>query len=265
MIDRQDEGSAIGSELLGSSDRLFHWWHKYRDGEMAWSTFLGYARPIRWGVRQALGRGASCASEKTAATCRMLLEGEEHLWTFLRVPGIEPTNNAAERALRHAVLWRKSSGGTASEWGSRFVERVLSVAATCRQQGRNVLEFLTECFRAHQYGRRPSFAPVRADWVPALRLPRLVITLSCSTERVGLHITESLHVRRVMCSVEVSLCHLAPLRSPHLSLEVDAHPLALPLPSREQVGAPLGAEARPLRACPRVGPSYGGTLTSART
>jgi transposase len=152
MIDRQDEGSAVGTELLGSSDRLFHWWHKYRDGEMAWSTFLGYARPIRWGVRQALGRGVSCASEKTAATCRMLLEGEEHLWTFLRVRGIEPTNNAAERALRHAVLWRKSSGGTASEWGSRFVERVLSVAATCRQQGRNVLEYLTGCFRAHVTG-----------------------------------------------------------------------------------------------------------------
>ena len=94
----------------------------------------------------------SCASEKTAATCRMLLEGEEHLWTFRRVRGIEPTNNAAERALRHAVLWHKSSSGTASEWGSRFAERVLSVAATCRQQGRNVLEYLTECFRAHVTG-----------------------------------------------------------------------------------------------------------------
>ena len=61
MIDRQDKGSAVGTALLGSSDRLFHRWHKYRDGEMAWSTFLGYARPIRWGVRQALGRGVSCA------------------------------------------------------------------------------------------------------------------------------------------------------------------------------------------------------------
>jgi transposase len=161
MIDRRDDGSAVGSELLGLSDRLFHWWHKYRDGAMAWSTFLGYARPIRWGARQALGRGALCTSERTAATCRSLLEGEEHLWTFLRVRGIEPTNNAAERALRHAVLWRKSSGGTASEWGSRFVERVLSVAATCRQQGRNVLEFLTDCFRAQQSG----------DSVPSL-LPR---------------------------------------------------------------------------------------------
>jgi transposase len=161
MIDRHDEGAAIGTELLGSSDRLFHWWHKYRDGEMAWSTFLGYARPLRWGVRQALDRGAACASEKTAATCRNLLEGEEHLWTFLRVQGIEPTNNAAERALRHAVLWRKSSGGTASEWGSRFVERVLSVVATCRQQGRTILEFLTECFRAPLEGRpAPSLLPV---------------------------------------------------------------------------------------------------------
>jgi transposase len=152
MIDRHDAGSAVGSDLLGSSDRLFHWWHKYRDGEMAWSTFLGYARPIRFGVRQALARGASCTSKKTAATCRNLQEGEEHLWTFLRVRGIEPTNNTAERALRHAVLWRKSSGGTASEWGSRFVERVLSVVATCRQQGRNVLEFLTECFRDYLTG-----------------------------------------------------------------------------------------------------------------
>jgi transposase len=81
-----------------------------------------------------------------------LLEGEAHLWTFLRVRGIEPTNNAAERALRHAVLWRKMSGGTASEWGSRFVERVLSVAVTCRQRGENVLEYLTGCFRAHVLG-----------------------------------------------------------------------------------------------------------------
>jgi transposase len=70
----------------------------------------------------------------------------------VRVQGIEPTNNAAERVLRHAVLWRKPSVGTASSWGSRFVERVLSVAATCRQQGQNVLEFLTGCFWAQLEG-----------------------------------------------------------------------------------------------------------------
>ncbi len=74
--------------------------------------------------------------------------GEDHLWRFLAGDGVEPTNNTAERALRHGVLWRKSSGGTASEWGSRFVSRLLGVVETCRQRGRSVLEFLTSCFEA---------------------------------------------------------------------------------------------------------------------
>ena len=73
---------------------------------------------------------------------------EPALWTFVRVEGIEPTNNAAGRALRHAVLWRKASHGTGSEIGSRFAENILTVVATCRQQGRNVLECLTGCCRA---------------------------------------------------------------------------------------------------------------------
>ena len=50
--------------------------------------------------------------------------------------------------MRHGVLWRKSSGGTASMWGSRFVSRLLGVVATCRQRGRSVLDFLTSCFEA---------------------------------------------------------------------------------------------------------------------
>lgn len=57
-----------------------------------------------------------------------------------------------ERCAIMSVLSRKSSGGTASEWSSRFVERVFSVAATCRQQGSNVLKFLTACFRAQTSG-----------------------------------------------------------------------------------------------------------------
>jgi transposase len=78
-----------------------------------------------------------------------LLAGETHLWTFVRVEGVEPTNNDAERALRHGVIYRKTSGGTDSESGSRFVERMLTVVATCRQQDINVLDFLTRCFQAH--------------------------------------------------------------------------------------------------------------------
>ncbi len=100
-----------------------------------------------------MNQGVSCPSPKTAATCRQLLGGEEHLWRFLDGGGVEPTNNAAERALRHGVLWRKSSGGTASVWGSRFVSRLLGVVATCRQQGRGVLDFLTACFEANIRGQ----------------------------------------------------------------------------------------------------------------
>jgi transposase len=75
----------------------------------------------------------------------------------------EPTNNAAERALRHAVMWRKTSYGTDSERGSRFVENMLSVVASCRQQGRRVLEYLTRCCEAFSRGAEaPSLLPQTA-------------------------------------------------------------------------------------------------------
>jgi transposase len=93
--------------------------------------------------------------------CRELLGVEPALYTFATVEGVEPTNNAAERALRHAVCWRKTSYGTDSAGGSRFVERVLTVVATCRQQGRDVLGFLSGCARAAREGTpSPSLVPV---------------------------------------------------------------------------------------------------------
>ncbi len=57
---------------------------------------------------------------------------------------IEPTNNAAERALRHPVIWKQPSFGTQSASGSRFTETLLSAVETCRQQRRDVLKFLHE-------------------------------------------------------------------------------------------------------------------------
>jgi transposase len=96
-----------------------------------------------------------CACAKTAAPCRELLKVEATLWTFVRVEGIEPTNNAAERALRHAVQWRKTSDGTDSAAGSHFVANILSVVATCRQQGRNVLDYLTQACEATLQGLKP--------------------------------------------------------------------------------------------------------------
>jgi transposase len=152
MVDREGDGVEVGRQLLWQSNKLFEYWHKVRDGTIQRPTFLQYMAWLRPMVRSSLERGSRCGCTKTAATCGELLRLWECLWTFTRVEGVEPTNNAAERALRHAVIWRRISGGTDSEAGSRFVERMLSVVATCRQQRRSVLEYLTRCHRARLLG-----------------------------------------------------------------------------------------------------------------
>jgi hypothetical protein len=100
MIDRGGDGEPIGRRLLGMSNRLFRSWHRVRDGTLPWEAFQARMRRLRREVRQALEEGSRCAGAKTAATCFEILKVEEGLWSFARVRGIEPTNNAAERALR---------------------------------------------------------------------------------------------------------------------------------------------------------------------
>jgi transposase len=160
MIDREGDGAEVGRQLLWQSNKLFEYWHKVRDGTIRRSTFLQTVAWLRPMVRSSLERGAVCACPKTATTCAELLRLWDCLWTFTRVAAVEPTNNAAERALRHAVIWRRISGGTDSEAGSRYVERMLSAVATCRQQGRSVLGYLTKCHRTRLDGRAaPSLLP----------------------------------------------------------------------------------------------------------
>jgi transposase len=160
MVDRGGESAEVGRLLLGHSERLFDWWHRVRDGTMARATLRCHVAIMRFSFRDDLRRGVACGCAKTAGTCRELLAGETHLWTFVRVEGVEPTNNDAERALRHGVIYRKLSGGTDSESGSRFVERMLTVVATCRQQEINVLDYLTRCYQAHLDGQpAPSLLP----------------------------------------------------------------------------------------------------------
>ena len=173
MVDRASAGSALGEELLCCAEDLFTWWYRVRDGTLSRATFQRYVAELRPWVRSQLEAGAACACAKTAGTCCEILGLEPALWTFARVEGIEPTNNAAERALRHAVLWRKTSHGTDTEGGSRFVENVLSIVATCRQQGRDLLEYLTECCRSRVAGEAaPTLLPQSAgSRPPALSLP----------------------------------------------------------------------------------------------
>jgi transposase len=161
MIDRGGDGETTGRRLLCLSNRVFRHGHRVRDGTLPWSAFQERMSRLRREVKRALEDGSRCSCAKTAATCFEILKVEEGLWTFARVQGVEPTNNAVERALRHAVIWRRISGGTDSVNGSRFVERMLTVVATCRQRGQNTLDYLTSCFEADCRGQAlPSLLPV---------------------------------------------------------------------------------------------------------
>ena len=161
FTERGGTAHRVGRALLAETKAMFAAWHRVRDGTLSRAQFQAAMRPRRRRVEQWLQRGAGCGHAKTAATCRDILTLAPALWTFIDVPGIEPTNNAAERALRPAVLWRKGCFGTHSAAGSRFVERMLTVATTLRQQQRNVVDYVTEACVAALHGHSaPSLLPL---------------------------------------------------------------------------------------------------------
>src|SRR5712691_10740903 len=153
-------GEAIGDALLAQAHQMFSWWHRVREGTLKRSTFRSYMTPLRCEVERLLEAGSQCGVAKTEGTCQEILKRREALWTFVQVDGVEPTNNTAERSIRPGVLWRKGSFGTQSEEGSRFVESMMTVVSTLKQQQRNVLEYLTEaCDAALRGDAAPSLLP----------------------------------------------------------------------------------------------------------
>jgi transposase len=160
MRGRGGRSEEIGDALLAQAHQMFRWWHRVREGTLHRSTFRSYMTPLRREVEWLLEAGSRCGVPKTDGTCRNILKRREALWTFVQVDGVEPTNNAAERSLRPAVLWRKGSFGTQSEEGSCFVESMMTVVTTLKQQQRNVLEYLTEaCEAALRGAAAPSLLP----------------------------------------------------------------------------------------------------------
>jgi len=160
IADVGGEVGAIGEGLQAQRKKLFSYWHRVRDGTLKRSTLRSYVSPIRAEVKALLRQGEACDDAKTAGMCKALLKTEQAMWTFVRVEGIEPTNNDAERALRHAVIWRKTSFGTQSHAGSVFVERVLTAVGTLRAQGRDVLDYLTAtCTNALRGTPAPTLLP----------------------------------------------------------------------------------------------------------
>jgi transposase len=118
-------------------------------------------RPLRERIHQLLEQGARGRHQRTANVCAGLLEEYEALWTSCDVKDLEIplTNNAAERALRHAVLIRKIQGGTQSQQDNRWVERILSIRETLRLQDRPVLDYLIRAATAAHHGQ-PAPSPL---------------------------------------------------------------------------------------------------------
>jgi transposase len=149
----------FAKNMLTEVGHIFGCWHAFRKDlisrqQLLDATTLARARMKRYCLRY---RRSPDGLVRTRA--ERTLKNWPHLFTFLGTEGVEPTNNAAEQALRPAVQWRKLCFGNQSDHGERFTERILTVTRTCQRQGRNPFYFLSELMEAAFKGfARPSLA-----------------------------------------------------------------------------------------------------------
>ncbi len=149
---------AFGLDGLEVSWNVFHAWKQFQqDGDRA--ALEQRVEAIKEQMRPLLESGSTGKRQRHVhALAKNLLKLWPALWTFASVPDVEPTNNAAERGLRAAVIYRKRSLGSQSQGGERTIERLLSVDQTCRLQRRSLYAYLSELLAAK----------ARGDPIPAL-------------------------------------------------------------------------------------------------
>ncbi len=151
----QERGGAakkLADEWFAISSKVFDLWHSFRGGGLT-RTELGDRMADRlMETADLLERGMRSRDKKLVRFCTRLSKVQQSMWTFVVTPGVEPTNNHAERTLRRAVLWRKRSFGCSSDEGCRFVERILTAVQTLRLQKRSVLEYLQAAIASHRSG-----------------------------------------------------------------------------------------------------------------
>ncbi len=160
LAEHGGKARSLGTSGLKIVKAVFEEWYRFRRGEITRHGLQCRIAPLRKRLDRLLTRHINSPVPKARKIAKDLREYGAALWTFTRVAGVEPTNNAAERSLRKAVLWRKGSYGSASKAGSRFAERMLTVSESLRAQDRSILEFLEASIRARLTGRsRPSLLP----------------------------------------------------------------------------------------------------------
>jgi transposase len=156
----------IGLELYKLARAILKMRKRVRDGTLQWKTFQRRMPELQKRVESLLKAGARFEG-KMGGKCREIHIYKKYLWTFVEDKNVEPTNNFAERLVRQGVLWRKTSFGTQSERGARYVERILTACATCRLQGQSVIAYLRKACHCHLKG------------IPA---PSLINTSGCLTK-----------------------------------------------------------------------------------
>jgi transposase len=156
MSERPGIDGSIGRILEGQLDLVFGLWDEFKRGKFARAALQEKANDPMENIKAALIFATREAKNNTSiAFAHDILNRFSTLWTFLFVEGVEPTNNLAERGLRPAVIFRKLSGGSQSEWGLRFIERLLTVTCTFKQNAKNLFTFLTDMFESHLGARSP--------------------------------------------------------------------------------------------------------------
>lgn len=161
MLEGDGETATQGAMLKLASDRAFHHWHAYLQGEIDRAELIRKMAPIQKETQHRLMilRDHPATQQKARGIAKDLLRQWESLWTYTHQEGAVPTNNEAERALRKAVLWRKGSFGINSLQGAAFVERILTLAGTTRRRGLDLLDWLTRAIQADLDGNpAPSLA-----------------------------------------------------------------------------------------------------------
>jgi transposase len=152
FAERGGEIGDWGTEAVGVVEEVFTAWHHYKAGESDRTRLQADMAPLCAKMQVLWERGTTLPSWMVRALCNDVRKLEPALWTFVTVAGIEPTNNTAEQALRPAVLWRKGCFGADSADGNRFVAKILTMTATCRQQKRHLLTYLTQAVSDHRDG-----------------------------------------------------------------------------------------------------------------
>jgi len=163
LCERPGAPGKLGKRLLKAAREVIDLYHAYREHDHDLTWLREQLAPLREQIQTLLEKGTRGHDQKTANYCAGLLEEQDALWTFCDVEDlhIPMDNNAAERALRHAVILRRVQGGTQSDHGSRWVERILSIRETMRLQDRPVLDYLIQAATAIRHGQ-PAPSPLAA-------------------------------------------------------------------------------------------------------